>query len=197
MFLYINLWWTINGRLGNIQVSNLTKEYYWKIIGRWSTNIFLENHLDNKDSYFGYPEKFDVLYFNDFNTINNQFVEINGDKKIILNEMFQNSGNFEIYNVINKYEWVRVSADIICVEKEWNLWNMSQFILKFYDENSNEIKVNSIRIQRHINQGESKTIFLDAKIPVNATKLSIIIWNADSKKSIYIDNMKIIGFNNQ
>lgn len=189
---YINLWWTLNSRLGNVQVSFLSKEYYWNIIGRWKSNEFINNQLDNKDSYYGYPTNYKELYFNDFENENN--LDLKGSKFMILSETVQATPSIYIEK-FNEFKWIRVSADITFVEKEWDIWKMSQFIIKVYDKNNTELKANSIRVQRFINQGENKNIFIDLKVPENSFKLETFLWNAESKKTIYIDNFKIIGFN--
>jgi len=91
-------------------------------------------------------------------------------------------------------KWVRVSADFHCVNKEWDVWKMAQFIVKFYN-GVQEVQSNSIRIHRYLGDGESKRIFIDAIVPkAEWDSLSIELWNSNGEKELYMDNLEAITF---
>ena len=44
--IYLNLWWVYNLHKNGVLVTDLTKEYYWQVLGRWNTDDF-DMILDN------------------------------------------------------------------------------------------------------------------------------------------------------
>ena len=71
---------------------------------------------------------------------------------------------------------------------------MTQFIIRF-EQDDKIVKERMIRLQRHVDAGELKTIFFDTKIP-NApfNRCTVLFWNAGSEKSIKIDDLKVEMF---
>lgn len=195
LFVYVNLWWTYHAHRGFIQVSNLTKRYFWSVIWKMKADDFDTKYLDNKYSYSGYPTNFETIYENNFEQDTSQnIVQIEGNKKLKLNKDLQFTPQYFIEYQSNIKNWLRISADIHCTEKEWDLWSQTQFIVQFY-KGEQLIQTNYIRVQRFIEQGETKNIFLDAIPPKSGfDKIGINFWNANSNKEILIDNLKVITF---
>jgi hypothetical protein len=53
-----------------------------------------------------------------------------------------------------------------------------------------------IRVQRILNDNETKTISFDAKTPSEKfDKIVFTVWNANGEKEIFLGNLKIIAFN--
>ena len=90
--------------------------------------------------------------------------------------------------------WIRASAEISTPQKEWDMWRMPQFIIKFYRSGS-VTKSNYIRISRLLSDGEVKNIKIDALVPKNyIDSVSISFWNAGSDKQIFIYKLKVVGY---
>ena len=90
-------------------------------------------------------------------------------------------------------KWIRVKAKFTCINKEWELWRQTQFIAKFYNGNQ-EVQANMIRVHRFITDGETKEIYLDAKVPAAFSKVDVLFWHADSDKELKIDDLEIDDF---
>jgi hypothetical protein len=72
---------------------------------------------------------------------------------------------------------------------------MTQLIIRFYYQDK-EVKSNMIRVQRILNDNETKTISFDAKTPSEKfDKIVFTVWNANGEKEIFLGNLKIIAFN--
>jgi hypothetical protein len=196
IFGYLNIWWTYHSHVGNIQMSDLTKEYYWRVLGRWNEDDEDKKLLDNKQTFNGVPQYPIVLYSNNFNedtSIN--VINIGDNKQIRINKEIQSSSDYVIENSSHFKKWIRVSADFHCINKEWDIWKQAQFILKFTKQNI-EIQNNVIKVHRFIADGETKNIYLDALNPTNKwDTLSIVFWNAESDKELLIDNLEVKSFN--
>ncbi len=192
---YINIWWFVNGKINNVEVSNLTKEYYWHIIGRWKSNVYIDNLLENNDSYIGKPKEYRTVYYEDFENSNSTFiVDYYGKKYFNLNSNSNYLSSQTIYNDGKFKNWVRVLALVNCLDKEWNYWNQAQFTIKLYNSKNELIKTNVTRIQRLMKDKELKEINLDISLVKDWSKIEFYIWNANSQKNILIDNISVITF---
>lgn len=196
LFAYLNIWWTYHAHAGNIQITGLTKEYYWKVVGRWNGKDEDKKLLDNPHSFYGIPKNKTILYKNNFeyDTSVNAITE-NSNTKIRINKEVQSTEPIIINKTSNIKKWIRATAEFHCVFKEWDIWRQAQFLLKFYN-NEKEVQTNFIRVHRFISEGETKQIYIDAIAPKdNWTTLKVFFWNADSDKELQIDNIEIASFN--
>jgi hypothetical protein len=110
-----------------------------------------------------------------------------------MNKENQFSPTFTIEQKYQFKKWIRINAKFTCTNKEWDLWRQTQFIVKFYNGDK-EVQANMIRVHRFISDGETKDIYLDAKLPKSFTRADIIFWHADSDKELWIDDLKVITF---
>ncbi len=198
VFGYLNIWWTYHAHAGDIQITGLTKEYYWRVVGRWNSSVMDKKLLDNPHSYTGVPKNTVLLFSDNFNadTTENTIL-IDSNRQIRLSKDVQFSAKYRINNDINIKDWIRASADFQCTIKEWDVWRQTQFLMSFKNHET-EVQTNLIRVHRLITDGENKRIFLDA-IPPNKewTHLEIYFWNAGGEKEIYIDNLEVISFSDE
>lgn len=196
LFAYLNIWWTYHAHAGNIQITGLTKEYYWKVVGKWNGTDEDKKLLDNPHSFYGTPKSKTILYQNNFdNDTSISAITENSNTKIRINKEIQSTEPIIIQNSPTIKKWIRATAEFHCNIKEWDMWKQAQFIIKFYD-NDKEIQTNFIRIYRFISFGETKQIYIDALPPKDHwTTLKISIWNADGDKELQIDNLEIESFN--
>lgn len=52
-----------------------------------------------------------------------------------------------------------------------------------------------IRLQRHVDAGEMKSIFFDTKIPTQPfDRVTLLFWNSGSDKTLRIDDLKVETF---
>ncbi len=182
-FLYINIWFTYQAHCngGLIDAFTTTKEYFWKMYGRWTLPIKYQKLKDTDELFEGEMAN-SVLIFQKNDTTNNCISETEQNYKI------------NVENIALKQEWIRVSADFDCIEKEWNLWEIPQFIVAL-GSNGKEKKVRMIRIHRFVERGEKANIYLDIKTPnEEVNQLTLTFWNAGSKSKTCISNIKVWSF---
>lgn len=191
---YLNVWWVYHAHGGQVQVLELSRAYYWAKVGHWRANDEDKKLLDNKFVYRELPQSPITIYQNNFeNDTSAHIVDVGGNKQIRLNKETQFSPIFRIDRKNQFKKWVRAKAKFTCTNKEWNLWRQTQFIVKFYS-GEREVQANMIRIHRFITDGESKEIYLDAKVPNSFDKVDILFWHADSDKELFIDDLEVITF---
>jgi hypothetical protein len=192
LFTYLNIWWTYHAHKGNIQNSDSTYAYYWRVIGRWNVNGEVEKLLENPFLFEGKIKNSEVIYFNNFNEdTSRNAIEILGDFKIKMTKELQFSENYFVSRPSNIKKWIRVSGEFNCITEEKIFWRYCQFGIKFY-KNNQELSSHAVRVQRFLKGGN--IVFFDAIPPIDWDKCSLFFWNADSEKEMWIDNLKVITF---
>lgn len=193
---YLNIWWTYHAHAGNTQVIDITKEYYWQVIGKWNESDEDKKLLDNPHVFYGTPKNKTVLYTNHFNedTSANAIKE-GSNTQIRINKELQGSAAYCVQKNSGFKKWIRVSADFHCHKKEWDVWKQAQFIIKFTSQEK-EVQTNFIRVHRFLSSGETKKIYLDALTPKeNWDNMKISFWNAEGDKELQMDNLVVESFN--
>ncbi|MEZ5046963.1 MAG: hypothetical protein R2831_08220 [Chitinophagaceae bacterium] len=195
LFAYLNIWWTYHAHAGNIQVSGITKEYFWKVVGTWNGTDEDKKLLDNPHVFYGIPKHKTLLYTNHFekDTSLNTFSD-GANKLIRINKELQSSASYNIpYNPTVK-KWIRATATFHCIIKEWNTWKQAHFRIVFF-EHEKEIQNNFIKIHRLINNGETQNIYIDAKAPASHwTRMSISFFHIDGEQELWVDDLKVESF---
>ena len=194
LFLYFNVWITWQYHKGPLYDSDcMTKHYFWRVVGRWSAP---ENTIvlrDNTDLFEGLPKDMHLLYQNDM-----QPDSSGNSKYLLLNKDRQESPRYSFAFNGGNANWISVQATFHCSNKEWDVWKMTQFVVRLIDKNkgSNQpVKENMIRVYRLLNDGDNKDISLDMKLPkAHYDSIQVVFWNAGSDKELGIRDLKIWEF---
>lgn len=185
---YFNLWWTYQAHAGNLTNSFPgTKAYYKATIFRYNVPLEIQKLRDNEDLFLAKIKTPTTLYTNSFDeTFADGNLTILQDKQEHLYFMCRG----------NKYKWLRAAADIHIDRKENNVYLMTQFIVRL-KMGKVIIQENRIRLQRFLDQGETKNISLDIKVPTVAYDNIEILFRNENNGALpcYIDNITVIGFN--
>jgi hypothetical protein len=187
---------------GGYDAGNMTGAYFWKILFKTQKQIPPDavKLLDTKEMFTGERKDVKTIYTKTFESDTTEGVYLDSviNKKYFkLSQNVQFSPKYTLNVSKNDGTWVRVSATFRCPQKEWDIWKMTQMILRFY-QGEKVIKEGVLRAQRFLNDGETKTLFLEATIPKKAfDKAEIYFWNAESDKTILIENITVEAFNAQ
>ena len=205
--IYLNIWLLYQAHKGgHFEAEYTTSAYLRATLGRWNIADDTRKLLDNKYDFQGTMRDLSVIYTNDFEndtaqSIVNQNV-INGNKSLSVDKLHPYSPKIEIplsivalNTTIKNKKWLRATATFRAVSKEWNTWSMMQWIVTL---KKGEQEVNSFYLRPHriMNEGETKKIWLDAKISrYDFDKIVISFWNTDSDKHMLIDDLTVETFN--
>ena len=197
LLIAYNLWLTHQAHLGGLfKAGEMTKAYFWKILGRAEVEENAIQLLDNKDEYTGTPQQVKELYFNDFeaDTARCPLPAISGNNALYLSADRQNSPLYEIPLPPAGAQWLRATALFRCPEKEWDMWKMTQMVLRF-SNNGQRVKENLIRVFRLLDSGQPRGIYLDAKLPKKPfNQVQLFFWNANGNKTLLIDDLRVESF---
>lgn len=209
--LYFNLWWEYQAHQGGLWRDETTQAYLRRVIGRWDVPLEAQKLLDNRyDLPFILTDatNLETIFENNFEKDSSKNTEIiDGNRWLFLDKNNQTSENYNLpplpeksgrersISGIKNKKWLRAQATFRATTKEWNFWAMTQFIIEFKKGND-VVRTNMVRPHRLMGDNETRTIWLDAKVP-NKDFDSVVIrfWNADGDKKMLIDNLSVQTFN--
>lgn len=199
IFIYLNLWWTHQAHKGGMfAVEQMNRAYFWKILGRYKADFPPEVVLllDTNEGFDGLRKNLKQVYHNDFEQDTSLLCNspIEGARSICLNQQQQHSVVYSFDLQKDAGEWLRATATFRCTLKEWDVWRMTQFIVRFQNDNQ-LVKEKIIRVHRLLDNGYVKDIGFDVKFPKKPfNKVLISFWNAESDKEIGIDKLRVQTF---
>ncbi|MCB9274811.1 MAG: hypothetical protein H6564_12280 [Lewinellaceae bacterium] len=196
LFSYYNLWWTHQAHRGGLFASEqMTKPYFWRVLFRYDVPEEALKLLDTKYIHEGQRHGVQLIYENGFEADSSAtgcpLPPISGQHSLCLGKEQQFSPVYDIPFQPEKRQWLRASATFRCQDKEWDTWRMTQFIVRFKQDDE-KVKEHLIRVYRFLDTGQSRELYLDCKFPRKPfNHIEVAFWNADSDKPIAIDNLKI------
>ncbi len=197
---YLNLWWSHQAHLGGLFLGGeMTSAYLLKVIGRFEVGRDRLKLLDTPEEFKG-SERVNIreLLVQNFDTDTSELTSseapISGTKSMLLDKTKQVSPEFDVPVRSGEMGWLRASCDFRCDHREAETWKMTQFVLRFR-LGDKIVKDRMIRLQRHVDGNEIKVVFFDTRIPDQPfDRVSVIFWNAESDKTIRIDELRVYGF---
>ncbi|MBY0482005.1 MAG: hypothetical protein K2Q21_11655 [Chitinophagaceae bacterium] len=177
---YYNFWLTHQAHKGGLfRAGEMNAAFLMATIGRYHVPRDVETLLDNTERYTGQQSSCIPILKN------TELITLGKDNQTS-KEIF--------FTAPPDCGWIRASAEISTAQKEWDMWKMPQFIIKFY-RNNVIIKSNFIRVSRLISDGETRMVHIDARIPEDHfDRISISFWNAGSDKQILFNKINVLGF---
>ncbi len=201
-FAYVSIWTTIQAHRGTglFDTETMSKAYYWHVVGRWhiadkdeAEKLKDTDHIFTgtlKDKKLEYADNFE----RDTTILEMLEAAIEGAKSAYVKGgmEFSATARFPLHT---DRKWVRAQALVKCTGKEWNVWNMPQFTLKFFNKEGDNIKTCMIRLHRFLNDNELKPLYLDAHVPDDVDHAEVYLWNPGSDKLLMIDSLQVWSFN--
>ncbi|HPH21334.1 MAG TPA: hypothetical protein PLE32_21240, partial [Haliscomenobacter sp.] len=204
LFIYLNLWWTHQAHWGGLfMVEQMNRAYFWDVLGRFKEpdGESLKLLDTNEPGFYGVRKNVRELLYEDFekdtSTALCEVPVIEGQKSGCLDANRQNLPMYSVPLATGDAGWVRASAVFRCRNKEWTVWLGAQFQLFFY--NGDEIlKTEQIRVYRFLNDGETKSLFFDIKLPkATFDRVGVSVWNGGGVLPLAVDQLKIEAFDEQ
>jgi len=171
-----NLWLTHQAHKGGLfKAGEMTKAYFWSVLGRLEVPAQTAFLLDNPEKYTGdtsHPLKKSILY--------------NGEQQLV-----SYAGTEEYAVPVNpQVKWLQGIFLVSTPEKEWTVWKMPQAVMKFYKEDV-LIKTAFVRISRVLGNGETASMYVDAQNTSGANRITLSVWNAGSDQPTIVRRIGI------
>jgi hypothetical protein len=199
-FTWHNLWWTRQAHDGDglFHVEQMTRKFYWKVLGKDRLERDWLKLLDTNEEFRG-AERRNVreLFASGFESDTAGVTTdrpIAGARSQFVDGAHPYTPASTIPGVDAGADWLRATITFQCDEKEWEYWRMTQFIVRFA-QGEKVVKDRMIRLQRHVDGSEVKTVFFDVKVPKKPfDTVKVYCWNADGPKRVRLDDLKVEAF---
>lgn len=196
LFVYIGLWTNIQYHKGDLYDWDMSNwKYYFATVGRWKVSDDIFKLKDTDELFQGKPQNKVLVYANDFekDSLVSSDEKFLSKQSIYLNEKVRSRQfSFQFQNA--EKNWIRAEAQFTTVLQEWNVWNMTQFIVKLRCK-GNDIKTKMIRVHRFLYNGATKRIYIDIKLPKQPIdEVAVSFWNNESQETILIDDLRVWTF---
>jgi hypothetical protein len=206
--MYISLWWVHQAHHGVYFIpEQINTPYLLKVLGRFNVPTEEAYKLLDAREEFGGGERRNVqeISFSDFERDSTGVTTdgpIHGAKSAVMHKSTEFAGGAQVSfppaGLKGVPKWVRASAWYRCDNKEWDVWKMTQFIVRFTQEDASGkhvVKERMIRLQRFIDGNEPKSIFFDTQIPDQPfNRINVFFWNAGSDKDVRFDDVRLEVF---
>jgi len=199
LFLYMNIWIIYQYHHGSLyDCDNMTKNYYWRVAGRWSAP---ENTLilrENVDLFEGTPKDLRTVYEQNFSKDTGSMYMPHADSignSLRLDKDHQVSETYKFPLTGKNATWLRVQGTFHCNDKEYDIWKMTQFVVRLMNKDK-VVKEHMLRVYHFLDKGQTKDISLDMELPHEQfDSVNIFLWNAGSEQPLWIDDLKAWSFN--
>jgi hypothetical protein len=200
LLAYFNIWFTYNAHAGQGLYDSwgMTNPYYWRVIYRYHVPPEIEKLKDAKDLFEGTPRNIKQLYSNNFENcdslcLRDSSLTIDGHCSIYLKEHFSSPEYCFNYQP-GQAKWLRVQGTFRSVFKEWEAWRMTQFVVRFKNKDV-VVKENMIRVFRWLDNGTTKDLYVDTKVPKEPfDNVCIYFWGDECGQPVVIDDIKASSF---
>ncbi len=197
--IYHNIWWTHNVHRGGLwDAYDMTKAYYYRVLGRWSAPADAIKLYDTNELFEGERKDITLICKNNFDN-DTAVIKLgkllNGSPADYVNGNRQYSTITEIPIKFGQAKWIRIRNTFLSQNKEWNFWLMTQVTVKFFNREE-VIKENMYRPHRFLHDGQISDLYFDVKVPNTPfTKVKLLYWNAGGQNETLIDNIEVETYN--
>ncbi|MCB0656726.1 MAG: hypothetical protein KDC57_11350 [Saprospiraceae bacterium] len=199
LFTYYNLWLTHQAHKGGLlDPENMTKAYFWKVVGRYHLPEDYKKLMDTDEYYDGPRQDIKNLARYDFESDTAihtcPLPPLDGVRSLCLDQEHPYSPEYQLDLLPGDASWIRISFKAMAPQKEWDLWKMTQLIVRFY-RNDQKVKENFIRVHRFLNDQQTALLFMDVKVPRgDFNRMSFLFWNVNSDRRLLLDDVKVESF---
>lgn len=197
--LYFNFWIFLQYHgYGLYDGDTMSKEYFWRVVGRWHVPDNTKTLLDGPDLHEGKIADSTIIFTKRIDTGNGKTIIEPGGETINMVVLGPENKQIPYYSLpLNKGQekWVRAEAFVRLDEKEHDLWKMPKMLLRLRS-NDQIVKDNVVRISRFLEEGQQGKVMLDMQLPdAPFDTLTFTIWNDLSEKHISVGDIRIYTFN--
>jgi hypothetical protein len=193
--LFLNMWFTFNIHgSGVIDYSNMTRNYYFKTVGKFSLTGDEKKYLDVND-YYNETLKDSQLIFE-----LKMPIDSNGNTKLYETNLFEKEELLYSTHVLpdNKFNWTKVNFEAISGNKVWDSYFMRILEMRF-SYLGKKIKVNQIRPERIMNEQNYAMNHFESEFPseqIDKIELYVIkpnIWNT----TFHLKSLNLLYFSDK
>lgn len=198
-FTIYNIWLTHQAHKGGLfMTEQMTEPYFKAIFLRSEVSSETIKLLDTDELFKGTPQNTQIVltenYESDTTEYNCPIEPIEGKRSFCLSQEMQFSPLLQAPVQKRADGWVRITATFRSQQKEWDVWRMAQLQARFLHQGQ-IVKDRAIRVFRLLDPDSTQRIYIDIKMPnQDFDTIAMQLWNADSNKTLAVDEVEITVF---
>lgn len=192
--IWLNIFQTYQAHGHGFETEAMTKAYFWRIFANANPTELDKKLLDTKEDFQGERKNIQQIYSNDFELFSDsihysRLQAQSGQFALHIEKEREFSPSFFVKIPNKTAKWLRVKADFYIPQKEWNVWSMTQLVVRF-EKGDEIIKNRIIRIHRQLGERQWQPNWTDMRIPdSDFDHVKIYFWNAGSQKEVFVDDL--------
>ena len=199
LLFYFNVWVFLQYHgYGLYDGDSMSKEYFWRVAGRWRGPDYTKALWDGPDLHEGTISDSAVIFSMTFDTcLGPVHLKANGDTihTVVLGPEMKQVPYYNIPLRPPAQKWVRAEAFFDILEKEHDLWKMPKMLLRLR-KGDQVVKDNVVRITRFLEEGQQGKVSIDMQLPdAGFDTLTFTIWNDLSERKIATGDIRVYLFN--
>ncbi|SNR40166.1 hypothetical protein [Hymenobacter mucosus] len=193
---YYNIWMTHQAHRGGLLTGEMSRAYFWHIVGRYNVSRNARLLLDSNSEYTGSTKDTRVLLTEDFEQQPAEMCAtpaLAGKCSLVLDKDHQNSPDFSVDLKPGDVKWLRASVQARTDEPVWNTWDMTQLFITFR-KGDKVVKEKSVRLQRALELGWASTLPVDIKAPQEPyDRVTVKLWHPNTTRLV-VDELRLEAF---
>ncbi len=199
---WLNLFQTyqIHAEGGGMDPEYMTEAYYWRIFGNNNVKDSDRILMDTDEDFLGERKNVKKIFEEDFESFKDTtnvrvWWAYNSKMGVYLNFDYQKSPVMEISKDKIEGDWLRVNGHFYMEWKEWDVWQMHQLKIAFYDDQNKVVKERFIRLPRMLPEDEWTPLWMDVSVPDQSFE-TFKFWmeNPGGRKYIVADDFFVESF---
>lgn len=192
---YYNLWLTYQAHRGGLlAVGQMTRAYWWRVVGRYHVPPDVHLLLDTNYDFTGEPRNVRQLWQQDFEAgpACGQ-PALQGQCSLLLDSAHPRSPEYDIPAQPGQFKWVRGSALASTAQPEWVEGHMTQFVVRFC-QGPRVVRERTVQFQRVLQPNWPQELHFYVKAPREEFDHVTVVFLHYGQAAMRFDNARLEGF---
>ena len=192
---YYNLWLTYQAHRGGLlAVGQMTRAYWWRVVGRYHVPPDVHLLLDTNYDFTGEPRNVRQLWQQDFEAgpACGQ-PALQGQCSLLLDSAHPRSPEYVIPAQPGQFKWVRGSALASTAQPEWVEGHMTQFVVRFC-QGPRVVRERTVQFQRVLQPNWPQELHFYVKAPREEFDHVTVVFLHYGQAAMRFDNARLEGF---
>ena len=193
---YYNLWLTYQAQGGLLVVGQMSRAYWWRILGRYTVPAEARLLLDTDYDFTGVPRNSQLLWQQDFETTNDGACgqpALEGKCSLLLDNAHPHSPEYTIAARSGQFGWVQGSALASSTEGEQPEGKMTQFVVRFY-QGPRIVRERTVQFQRALQPNWPQELHFYVKAPHEEFDHLTVVFLHYGNATMRFDNARLVAF---
>ncbi|MBU6120991.1 hypothetical protein [Hymenobacter siberiensis] len=193
---YYNLWLTYQAHGGMLVVGQMSRAYWWRILGHNTVPAEARLLLDTDYDFTGTPRNSRLLWQQDFETSDDGACgqpALKGKCSLLLDNDHPHSSEYTIAARSGQFKWLQGSALASSTEGEQPEGKMTQFVVRFC-QGSRIVRERTVQFQRALQPNWPQELHFYIKAPRDEFDHIAVVFLHYGQATVRFDDAQLTGF---